>query len=127
MAGRFGLVVNNGSNLRVTDLPPGEITPLHRTHTVDYNILIHGSVFHITEDGTETHLTVPGSTLIQRGTMHAWENRSSQWVRWISVLLDAAPISLPDSKGELMVAPEVMTDGWVPPSRRTMMNQKMQQ
>ncbi|KAG9017403.1 hypothetical protein FRB93_007518 [Tulasnella sp. JGI-2019a] len=117
---RFGLVVNNGSNLRVTDLPPGSITPLHRTHSVDYNILIHGSVFHITEDGTETHLTTPGATLIQRGTMHAWENRGTEWARYISVLIDAEPISLPDSRGKLVPAPEVMSDGWVPPSRKKM-------
>jgi len=30
-----------------------------------------------------------GDIILQRGTMHAWENRSSEWVRWISILLGA--------------------------------------
>lgn len=32
-------------------------------------------------------LCVPGDVIFQRGTMHAWENRSDEWVRWISVML----------------------------------------
>lgn len=80
---------------------------------------VHGSVFHITEDGTETHLTTPGTTLIQRGTSHAWENRGTEWVRWMSVLIDADPVFLPDSEGKVVLASEFMTPGWEPPSKET--------
>lgn len=79
--------------------------------------LVFGSVVHITEDGTETLLTTPGTTLIQRGTSHAWENRSDDWVRWITVLMDAEPVALPSAKGGKVPATESLVNGWVPPSR----------
>jgi len=35
----FGLVHPSGTNLRSTELEPGTITPMHRTNSLDYNIL----------------------------------------------------------------------------------------
>lgn len=35
----FGLVQPGGTNFRATDLAPGAITPMHRTSSIDYNIL----------------------------------------------------------------------------------------
>jgi hypothetical protein len=47
----------------------------------------------VASDGTLTSiqeiLCKPGDVVFQRGTMHAWENRSDEWVRWISILLGA--------------------------------------
>ncbi|KAJ7244764.1 hypothetical protein B0H12DRAFT_801461 [Mycena haematopus] len=34
-----GIVHPNGTNLRCTDLAPGAVTPMHRTTSLDYNIL----------------------------------------------------------------------------------------
>ncbi|KAJ7169846.1 hypothetical protein C8R46DRAFT_1090241 [Mycena filopes] len=34
-----GIVQPNGTNLRCTDLDPGAETPMHRTSSLDYNIL----------------------------------------------------------------------------------------
>lgn len=88
----FGLVHPLGTNLRSTDLDPGAATPMHRTSSLDYNILVSGELILITEDGTETHLKYPGDTVIQRGTMHAWRNPSrTRSARWISVLMAANP------------------------------------
>ncbi|KAG8703459.1 hypothetical protein FRC08_002835 [Ceratobasidium sp. 394] len=47
-----GLIVPNGSNFRVTDLAPGQVTPMHRTTSVDYNIMISGRAVHVLEDGS---------------------------------------------------------------------------
>jgi len=88
----FGLVHPNGINLQYTDLAPGTTAPMHRTTSVDYNILIHGELILITEDGKETHLKNPGDTVIQKGTMHAWKNPSSTgWARWMTALIAAKP------------------------------------
>lgn len=97
----FGLVRPSGIDLRSTDLDPGAATPMHRTSSLDYNILISGEVILITEDGTETHLKYPGDTVIQRGTMHAWRNPSeTRPARWISVLIVANP---PVIDGEALI------------------------
>lgn len=87
----FGLVHPNGSNLRSTELAPGATTPMHRTSSLDYNILVSGEVILITEDGTENHLKNPGDIVIQKGTMHAWRNPSTEWSRWLTVLISAEP------------------------------------
>ncbi|TFY79658.1 hypothetical protein EWM64_g4361 [Hericium alpestre] len=86
-----GIVTPGAAGLRITELAPGSVTAMHRTPSVDYNILIAGEVIHITEDGVEKRLSTPGDTVIQRGTLHAWRNPGPKWVRWISVIIDAAP------------------------------------
>ncbi|RDB28795.1 hypothetical protein Hypma_015560 [Hypsizygus marmoreus] len=93
----FGLVHPTGTNLRSTDLAPGAITPMHRTSSLDYNILVQGELILITEDGTEKHLKNPGDTVIQKGTLHAWRNPSKTWARWVTVLIAAEPVTV---KGE---------------------------
>ncbi|KAF4572951.1 hypothetical protein EYR40_003962 [Pleurotus pulmonarius] len=87
----YGLVPPRGTNVRSTDLAPGAITPMHRTSSVDYNILVEGEIVLITEDGAETHLRNPGDTVVQKGTMHAWRNPGASWARWVSVLISAEP------------------------------------
>lgn len=87
----YGLVHPSGTNLRSTDLAPGATTPMHRTSSVDYNILIHGELILIMEDGKETHLKNPGDIVIQKGTLHAWKNPGKKWTRWLTVLIAAKP------------------------------------
>ncbi|KZT30538.1 hypothetical protein NEOLEDRAFT_1082599 [Neolentinus lepideus HHB14362 ss-1] len=89
-----GLVVPNGSGFRYTDLGPGGITPMHRTSSVDYNVLVQGELTLILEDGTETHLKNPGDVIIQKGTNHAWRNPCKSWTRWVSVIIDAEPATV---------------------------------
>ena len=59
---------------------------MHRTETVDYGILISGEIW-LVVDGGETRLE-PGDICIQRGTSHAWSNRSDKPARLVFVLLD---------------------------------------
>jgi len=87
----LGLVMPNGTNFRYSDIAPGHGAPMHRTTSVDYNIIISGEIVHITENGDERILKA-GDVLIQRGTLHAWRNPSTtEWVRMLSVLVDAEP------------------------------------
>jgi hypothetical protein len=59
---------------------------MHITATVDYAILLQGELVAIFEDG-ET-LMRAGDILIQRGTNHAWANRSRAIARIAFILID---------------------------------------
>lgn len=80
-----------GSAIRVIDFAPagegGVISPMHRTQTLDYGIVIEGEVVLVLSD-SEVVLR-KGDVAVQRGTDHAWENRSDQWAKMAFVLLDA--------------------------------------
>jgi quercetin dioxygenase-like cupin family protein len=47
---------------------------MHKTGTVDYAIVLSGEIYAVMDKG-ETLLRA-GDTLVQRGTNHAWSNRS---------------------------------------------------
>src|SRR5262245_29991678 len=49
---------------------------MHKTDTVDYALVLSGEIWALMDDG-ETLLRA-GDTLIQRGTNHAWSNRSDR-------------------------------------------------
>ena len=106
---------NGGSILRIIDYPPeskdiaernrqiaatfsgifadadhdkraGAHPGMHRTDTVDYAILLEGEIWAVMDDN-ET-LMRAGDVLIQRGTNHAWANRSDKTARICFVLMD---------------------------------------
>ena len=90
------LATKNGSVIRMVDLQPGEQSPMHRTQSLDYGVVLEGEVELVLEDwdGPVRHMRV-GDVSIQRGTMHAWRNPSKDhWVRMLYVLLPAEPIKL---------------------------------
>jgi hypothetical protein len=62
----------------------------HKTHTVDYAIVLEGEIWAMLDEG-ET-LMGPGDVLIQRGTNHSWSNRSDQNCRIAFILIDAEPV-----------------------------------
>jgi hypothetical protein len=62
----------------------------HQTDTVDYAVCLEGEIWAVMDEG-ET-LMRPGDVLIQRGTYHAWSNRTDQLCRMLFVLIDAEPI-----------------------------------
>jgi quercetin dioxygenase-like cupin family protein len=86
-----------GSVFRVTQFPPekewmqpaaGARHPhMHRTRTLDYAIVLFGEIWVVMDEG-ETKL-VAGDVLIQRGTNHAWANRSESPCIVAFIMLDA--------------------------------------
>lgn len=78
----------HGSVLRIVDLPPGASGPMHRTASIDYGIVLFGEI-HLVLDADETKLG-PGDIVVQRGTDHAWQNRSAAPARIAFVLLDGS-------------------------------------
>jgi Cupin domain len=59
---------------------------MHRTETIDYGILLSGELW-LVLDEDETRLS-PGDIVIQRGTNHAWSNRTNETARMLFILLD---------------------------------------
>ncbi|MDX8570581.1 cupin domain-containing protein [Elizabethkingia sp. HX QKY] len=60
---------------------------MHQTKTLDYVVILSGEIYLILEEG-ET-LLKPGDIVIQRGTNHAWSNRSDENCIQLAILLDA--------------------------------------
>lgn len=59
---------------------------MHRTESVDYGVVLHGECTLVLDRG-EVVLR-PGHVVVQRGTNHAWANRSGAVCRMLFVLVD---------------------------------------
>ena len=86
-----GLTLHQGSVIRVVDMLPGGTSPMHRTSSVDYGIVISGHVELELDNGLKT-LLGPGDIIVQRGTIHLWRNPSDTEIsRIVFVLIEAKP------------------------------------
>jgi len=87
-----GIIQPGGSVARVVDMAPGHLSPMHRTESLDYGVVIEGEIELILDSG-EVRLMKRGDISVQRGTMHRWRNCSeTEWARMLYILLEAAPI-----------------------------------
>jgi mannose-6-phosphate isomerase-like protein (cupin superfamily) len=60
----------------LAEVESGEFPPdvwMHRTPSIDVVVIISGEVDLVLDGGEEVHL-LPGDSVIQRATMHAWRN-----------------------------------------------------
>ena len=57
---------------------------------------VSGKLILVMEDGSETLIENPGDVVVQRGTVHAWKNPGPEWVRWVTILIDAQPAVVND-------------------------------
>jgi mannose-6-phosphate isomerase-like protein (cupin superfamily) len=62
----------------------------HKTASVDYAIVLSGEICALMDEGEV--LLRAGDVLVQRGTNHAWSNRSSEPAILAFVLIDADPV-----------------------------------
>ena len=65
---------------------------MHTTDSLDYGICLEGELYLELDDGKEVKLT-PGACVVQRGTRHAWHNRSDKPALMCYVLIGAARTS----------------------------------
>ncbi len=75
-----------GTRVRIVDMPSGARSPLHRTESIDYGVVLEGELTLVLDSGAET-IVRPGDLVVQRGTDHAWENRGPRPVRVLFVLV----------------------------------------
>lgn len=76
--------VNNVEGLTTKSDSPHPM--MHRTEAVDYGVVIEGELTLVLDD-SEVALK-PGSVVIQRGTNHAWANRSGKVCRMLFIQID---------------------------------------
>ena len=100
-----------GTKIRINEFLPGHLderglqSPVHRTASIDYGIVLEGQITLILDD-SEVTLSA-GDVMVQRGTDHAWANRGASTARVVFVLVDgefdpALAETLPDGLGGLM-------------------------
>lgn len=83
------LTLHGGSVIRIVDMLPGGASPMHRSNSIDYGIILSGQVELEVDDGAKT-LLGPGDIVVQRGTLHLWRNLSeSMPCRIVFVLTEA--------------------------------------
>jgi quercetin dioxygenase-like cupin family protein len=72
------------------DPDAGRHPGMHKTSTVDYAIVLSGEIWALMDEG-ET-LMKAGDCLVQRGTNHAWANRSDAPCLVAFILVSANPV-----------------------------------
>ena len=93
-----GLTLNSGSVIRVVDMLPGASSPMHRTNSIDYGVVLSGEVELELDDQT-IETCRAGDVIVQRGTIHLWRNPSDNEVcRIIFVLIEAREPHLHDGQ-----------------------------
>lgn len=84
--GALGLTNPNGTVARIVDFAPGSAPVIHRTQSLDYGIVIEGTVEMVLDSG-EAKTLRRGDVAVQRATMHGWKNLSeTEWARMFFVL-----------------------------------------
>lgn len=83
-----GLTLSQGSVIRIVDMLPGKESPMHRTNSIDYGIVMKGEIELELEDGRKKMIR-EGGIVIQRGTNHLWRNISDKPCRIAFVLIEA--------------------------------------
>lgn len=73
---------------------PGITSPMHRTVSIDYGVVMIGEVELVLDSG-DKQLLKPGDICIQRATIHAWRNPSTtDWARMLYVLAPCQPLKI---------------------------------
>lgn len=86
-AARMKDAFTQAGDAAVSTVTAGSPHPLmHRTESIDYGVVIEGELTLVLDD-SEVQLR-PGSVVVQRGTNHAWANRSGRPCRMLFVLVD---------------------------------------
>lgn len=71
--------------LRSQGLPGHDGSAFHRTHTLDYILILDGEL--TLEVDTGSLAVRSGDCVVQRGTNHAWRNKSGRPVRMAAVMI----------------------------------------
>ena len=76
----------NGSRFIVMEFAAGVVSEMHRTETIDYIVMLSGEIDMDMDDSTVKLRA--GDIMVQRGTNHAWVNRSDRPCRIAFILID---------------------------------------
>lgn len=89
-----GASLKGGSVLRVTEFGPGFVSPMHRTLSIDYAMVLSGALEMELDSGVVVSLR-PGDTIVQRGGAHLWRNPSPDTpCRIVICMIEAQPLAI---------------------------------
>ncbi|ORY66409.1 uncharacterized protein BCR38DRAFT_390086 [Pseudomassariella vexata] len=89
-----GIVVPGGTVARYVDMAPDSISPMHRTVSLDYGVVLEGEIELVLDSG-EVRRLMRGDLAVQRGTMHAWRNPSkTEWARMLYFLQESHTVEV---------------------------------
>ncbi|MET0839098.1 MAG: cupin domain-containing protein [Marmoricola sp.] len=83
---------SRGTKIRINEFAPGFLnesglqSPVHRTESIDYGIVLEGEITLVLDDSEVT--LHAGDVVVQRGTDHAWANRGSSVAKVAFILVD---------------------------------------
>jgi mannose-6-phosphate isomerase-like protein (cupin superfamily) len=78
-----------GSHNKPRDEDSAKHPSMHKTKSIDYLVVIAGEMWMVMEDGEV--LLRAGDCIVQRGTNHAWVNKSDRPCLLAAILIDAQP------------------------------------
>ena len=96
------MTVQNGTVARMIDFGPGAASPLHRSVSVDYAVVIEG-VFKFLLDSGEERIMRAGDTAVNRAGAHQWVNITGNGLlpgRILFVLIDVKDVVVGGKKME---------------------------
>jgi len=82
---------SHGTRIRINEFLPGHLdragrqSPVHRTESIDYGVVLEGEITLLLDDSEVT--AHAGDIVIQRGTDHAWANRGDRIARVAFILV----------------------------------------
>jgi quercetin dioxygenase-like cupin family protein len=91
------LADTKGPSCRIIDLPPTQSGWFHRTLSLDYAVVLSGTVSFVTDGGEEKVLKAH-DVIVCRGTNHEWINRGNDLARVFAVVIPSLPIVTEDGK-----------------------------
>lgn len=87
-----GKTLSGGSVIRVVDMLAGKSSPMHRSYSIDYGIVLSGQL-EMELDGGEVVALAAGDIVVQRATNHLWRNPSVDTpCRIVFVLTESLPV-----------------------------------
>ena len=69
-------IVANAARFNTGDAMEADNPGMHTTKTIDYGVVLSGEIVLQLDDSERT--LGPGDVVVQRGTRHAWRNRSAE-------------------------------------------------
>ncbi|KAL1852349.1 hypothetical protein Daus18300_012244 [Diaporthe australafricana] len=89
-----GVFLPGGTVLRIVDMQPGGGGPMHRTHSLDYGVVLDGEI-ELVLDSLDSRTLKRSDVVVQRGTNHLWKNKSqTEWARMLFVTMESKPVEV---------------------------------
>ena len=85
------LIHAGGTTFLLVRTPPGAVTPIHATNSIDYITVLSGEITVVTETGDA--VLRAGDLMVQGGVLHGWRNDGAVEAVYSVVTVPAHPVA----------------------------------